>query len=198
MKSTGELASSTCLFGGSFDPVHEGHRAIAAEALEVLGLKKLIFVPCRTSPFKAGTVPASGLERLQMLESVAATLPRTEVSDWELRQEGLSYSWQTVEYFLPQVERLSWLLGADQWENITRWARADFLAERVDFIVFTRGGRPIPEYPGFRAVRLEIDRPESSTVIRQLIREKKDGWQPQVLPAVADWIIKRKLYRSDE
>jgi nicotinate-nucleotide adenylyltransferase len=197
-KSFSLLASSTCLFGGSFDPVHEGHRWIAAQAIEQLGLKKLIFMPCRTSPFKASTSPASADDRLEMLKKVAQTLPQAEVSDWEIRQEGLSYSWQTVAHFLPQVESLSWLLGADQWKKITQWARADFLAEKVTFIVFSRDDETIVEPAGFRFVHLNADRPESSTLIRQLIGQKKDGWQNQVLPAVAEWITQRELYRSVE
>lgn len=185
-----------CLFGGSFDPVHKGHLHIAQRAIEEADLDRLIFVPCAQSPHKSSRPGATPAQRLEMLRIACADLPKTSVDHLELARSGASYSWQTVEHYRhtrPDA-RLYWLVGTDQWQALPRWARADYLGDNLQFIVFRRGAEKLAAHEGF-APPLVIagNHPASSTAIRQQIADSRD---PQWLPAaVGDYIEEQALYR---
>ena len=87
------------LFGGSFDPPHCAHLAIARAAAEHCGLQQVIFIPCRISPLKGRSPGASGADRLAMLRLATNGMAWASVSDWELSRPGPSYSWQSAEHF---------------------------------------------------------------------------------------------------
>lgn len=138
----------TCLFGGSFDPVHEAHLAIAAAAQEACRLDRVVFLPAACSPFKKeGSALFSPECRLEMLRCATAGLPWAEVSDLDMRLPAPSWSWRLVEARLAEQpgEELYWLLGADQWALLHLWARPDYLAEHLTFIVCHRGDEPPPQ-----------------------------------------------------
>ena len=91
------------LFGGTFDPIHRGHRFIAERALAQCGLDEVVFLPCWQSPHKLGVETTSGEDRLAMVKLAISSLPGMWASDWELRREGASYSWQTAEHWRREV-----------------------------------------------------------------------------------------------
>jgi nicotinate-nucleotide adenylyltransferase len=185
------------LFGGSFDPPHRAHLAIAAAAVEQCALERVIFIPCQVSPLKGRQPAAPGAHRLAMLRLAVAGLPWAEVSDWELARPGPSYSWQTAEHFAalyPQAA-LHWLMGADQWESLERWARPDFLREHLTFIVFAREGIAPQPRPGWRAHFLEGAWPGSSTEARALLAAGQSA--AALLPAtVEEYAVRERLYRK--
>jgi len=183
------------LFGGSFDPPHNAHLAIARAAVEHCGLSRVVFIPCQISPLKERVPGASGPQRVEMLRRATAGLPWAEISDWELSRPGPSYSWQTAEHFAglhPQAE-LHWLMGADQWAAIERWARPEFLRGRLTFIVFARDGQaPLPR-PGWRAHFLSGESHGSSTEVRALLAAGKSA--AHLLPAaVEEYAVSERLY----
>ncbi len=168
------------LFGGTFDPVHEGHLEIAAQAVKVLRLHKVIFLPCRQSPHKEKAAGATEQQRLQMLRLCLAGIPWAEVSDWEYSQPIPSYSWRTAEAFHemnPQA-KLFWLMGWDQWAVLPSWNRYSYFRQLVDFIVHERNGEGealIDEKATFIAGR----HPASSSRIREMFsrqREIPENW----------------------
>ena len=108
------------LFGGTFDPVHKGHLAIAERAREEMNLDRVIFIPCRQSPHKEGRALANEDERIQMLELSLANQPWALVSEIEMQLPPPSYSWITAEAMseLYPRSRLFWLMGSDQWSTI--------------------------------------------------------------------------------
>lgn len=166
-----------CLFGGSFDPVHEGHRAIAAAAHEACGGARVVFLPAARSPFKEeGSLLFPPELRLEMLREALRGDSWAEVSDWDMRQPPPSWSWRVVEAWraqFPEAE-LYWLLGTDQWELLHLWARPDYLAEQLTFVVYKRDNTPTPR-PGFRArFLLGQDHPASSSAIRRLLLAGED------------------------
>jgi nicotinate-nucleotide adenylyltransferase len=169
---TGRIA----LFGGSFDPPHCGHLAMARAAHERCGLDRVIFIPCRISPLKGRSPAAPGDARLKMLRLAVAEFPWAEISDCELSRPGPSYSWQTVEFFASvyPAATLHWLMGADQWSELDRWARPDFLRRILTFIVFASA--------------------VSSTEVRRRLAagEPTDELLP---PAVAEYAVREQLYR---
>lgn len=182
------------LFGGSFDPVHEGHLEIATKAVDQLNLDQLIFLPCRQSPLKDRPPGASDEDRLTMLRLVAPLVPGASVDDFELRRPPPSYSWETVAHFksrLPEGTRIYLLIGEDQWDRLGEWRKVDFLRRHVIFIVVGREARP-KSRPGFEARFLEGDHPASSSEIRDRLRA---GRPPRWLPEpVATHIAKKGLY----
>lgn len=167
---SGADGSRIAIFGGSFDPVHRGHLAMAATARERLALDRVIFMPCAASPLKSGTV-ASGPERLGMLEAAIRETGSewATVSDFELHRPAPSYSWETAAHFSATQPGVAWhwILGTDQWEQIDRWAEPEKLRTQLHFVVFTRAGAVVRDRPGWRYTPVEFAHPASSTAIRR-------------------------------
>ena len=93
---TNSIPQSIAVFGGSFDPVHNGHVMIARSALEELKLDRLIVMPAAQSPFKPNQQLAPAEARMEWLRLAFAGEPKVEISSWELDQGGVSYSIETV------------------------------------------------------------------------------------------------------
>lgn len=189
------MSTRPALFGGSFDPPHHAHLAIARAAVEQCALTQVVFIPCQESPLKNRRPGASGLQRLEMLQLATAGLDWAAVSDWELARPGPSYSWQTAEHFaaLHPGAELSWLMGADQWEALERWARPDYLRNHLTFIVFGRDGEKPVSRPGWRAHFLIGEWRGSSTEVRALLAAGKPA-SHLLAPAVEEYAIREKLY----
>ncbi|CAN5218090.1 nicotinate-nucleotide adenylyltransferase [soil metagenome] len=184
------------LFGGTFDPPHLGHMAIAREAIRACDLDRIFFIPCRQSPHKSDTAAASGPQRTAMLQIAVGGTPWAEVSTDELEHGGVSYSYQTAQRFrgrLPQGGALHWILGADQWNALHRWSRPDVLAELLTFIVLPRAGLPLNPRPGFRSVFLQLTHPASATKIRQELWAGHPS-PAHLDPAVLAYIREHGLY----
>lgn len=184
------------LFGGTFDPVHLGHIHLAETAREQLGLDEIRFLPCRISPHKLDQMPTSAQDRLQMLRLATAHLPWAVVDDFEIGREGPSYSWQTAEAMAAKFPeaRLFWIMGGDQWRVLLDWAQPERLAACVEFIVFTRAGKPEPR-DGFRMQALDGGHPASATEIREAIA-RGDGGHPWLDPAVNAYIRQHRIYHQ--
>jgi len=161
--------SRQAIFGGSFDPVHRGHLAMATLARERLHLDGLTFVPCSVSPFKKGTV-ATGAQRLHMMKLALADsgLDWASVSEFELNRPAPSYSWETARHFSEAHSEVEWhwILGTDQWNQIEHWAQPETLRELLHFIVFSREGDAAIDRPGWRYTAVPFEHPASSTAIR--------------------------------
>jgi nicotinate-nucleotide adenylyltransferase len=108
------------VFGGTFDPVHFGHLAIANAALDELELDRVYFVPARRSPLKEGGPIAGANDRLAMLTAAIADEPRFAVSPIELNREGPSFTVETLEA-LSGEGQLFLLLGSDAYADFERW-----------------------------------------------------------------------------
>ncbi len=172
-----------CLFGGSFDPVHSGHLAIAEAAVQRCALDKVIFLPAAQSPFKQGKKHLfSDAQRVELLKLATAPHPWAEVSELDLQLPPPSWSWRLVEHYrrtAPDAE-LYWLLGTDQWQELHRWARVDYLAQELHFIVYHRGAIPQPR-EGVRSTFIGGNHPAASTAIRRAITDcapLPEGWMP--------------------
>lgn len=181
------------IFGGSFDPVHRGHLAMAGEALEIATLDEVIFLPAAVSPFKSGTV-AGAEQRLRMLELALAEArdSRLAISTFELESPAPSYSWQSVrhlESLRPGVEWF-WILGTDQWEAIERWAEPEILRNSLHFLVFTRHGDAVRERTGWKRTAVPFAHPASSTAIRADFAAHRD-W---LTPGVAEYCERERIY----
>lgn len=189
-------APKIALFGGSFDPIHEGHVEVARTAIDQLGLDEVRFIPCRISPHKLGQPPASADDRLAMLRLALDGKPWAVVDERELTQPPPSYSYRTAEQIQGECPdaRLFWLLGTDQWESLPRWKEPEKLAAMLEFIVFRRGPAPKPRN-GWRMTSIEGAHPASSSAIRE---EARNGHVPTdwLHPEVARYIEEHRLYQG--
>jgi len=186
----GATGSRIAIFGGSFDPVHLGHLAMATTARERLALDGVVFMPCAVSPFKSGTV-ASGPQRLAMLEAAIrdAEMDWATVSDFELGRPAPSYSWETARHFSASRPDVvwHWILGTDQWDQIDRWAEPETLRDLLHFIVFSRAGTVVRDRPGWSCTPIEFEHPASSTAIRRDFAGHRD-WLTHGVAALAQGI----------
>lgn len=191
------------LLGGTFDPIHLGHLAVAEQAQAALAADEVWVIPAGVPPHRP--VTAAPEDRLAMARAAAKSRPGWRVLDLELRRRGPSYTRDTVAELAcarPAVEQW-FLLGADAAREIGSWHRLDDLLDIVRFVVVNRGGvgELSPEAAaqlGFDPRRTRVVRvrsPEvSATEIRRRIAtgESLDGLVP---PGVAGVIDERKLYR---
>lgn len=134
------------LYGGTFDPIHNGHLILARDAMEKFGWEKVVFIPAAVSPHKAATPPASPEARWNMLLAAIDGEPGFEADDCELRREGPSYSVDTATLHAERQPgaRLDWLLGDDQLAALDTWKDIARLRTLVRFVRLGRG----PEVAG--------------------------------------------------
>jgi nicotinate-nucleotide adenylyltransferase len=183
------------LFGGTFDPIHSAHLAVAREAADHFQLDRVLFIPNAIPPHKHRKVTAPFEHRFQMVELACQADPRFEASLLEQGREK-SYSILTIERVaaqLPAGSRLYFLIGADAFSEIETWFRWRDVLAAVEFIVLSRPGFAyrIPE--GARVHKLEsLAMTISSTAIRAALAK---GRRDEGLPAVvADYIEASGLY----
>jgi nicotinate-nucleotide adenylyltransferase len=129
------------VFGGTFDPVHVGHLAIANAALEELGLDRVLFVPARRSPLKDDAPVASANDRVAMLEASIVGEPRFHLSRAELDREGPSFTVDTLEQLQAQGE-LFLIVGSDAYADLERWKDPARIRALATIVVASRPGAP--------------------------------------------------------
>jgi nicotinate-nucleotide adenylyltransferase len=179
------------IYGGTFDPIHHGHLILAREAIEVLALEKVLFVPAAISPHKLHTSPGSTAARLEMLRAALSDEPGFELNDMELSRPGPSFSFDTVRQLLreqPEAD-FHFLIGEDNVAELETWHRFSELREMVTFVVLDRGGSLSAHlYP---TIRRQVD--ISATDIRKRVASGRSI--RYLVPAAVEEIIRReKLY----
>lgn len=130
----------TGIFGGSFNPVHNGHIHLAISVMNELGLDRIFLVPSKISPHRSSDEYVSGEERLEMLQLACESHEGLEVCDYELRSERVSYSIFTVEYFreiFPDDE-LFLLIGSDMLLCFDKWYEYQQILQNVSLAVVSR------------------------------------------------------------
>ena len=128
------------LFGGSFDPVHNEHIALAQNAVQSLQLDKLFVIPAYAPPHKRGKRLAPDEVRLTACKLAFQGIAQVEVSDYEIAQKGTSYSYLTCRYFqsaYPQAE-LFFLMGTDMLRNFPTWKNPEEILNTVTLAVCAR------------------------------------------------------------
>ena len=129
------------ILGGTFDPIHVGHLLMAEEAASKHSLDKVLFVPNNQSPLKKNHPQASNAHRLNMLDLAMNEIVKFEVSDFEIKQKGPSYTVETARHFKKNTGKnteLYFILGEDAFVSIHKWKDAKTLLGLVNFLVFRR------------------------------------------------------------
>jgi nicotinate-nucleotide adenylyltransferase len=199
------------LFGGTFDPIHLGHTAVAAAAAEHIGAEKIVFIPAKRSPLKDSFPEAGDGDRLAMIALAIADNEKFQLNDYELRKPEPSYTLETVRRFQADYggkALIYWLIGADSIYELSRWYGIVELIDACILCVMFRAGCKPPDFAKFKdiwgAARVEklqrsiIRTPLidiSSTEIRNRLAAGRDVTD-MLAPQVADYIRKHGLYRS--
>ncbi len=206
------------LLGGTFDPVHVAHLALARAALAHLALDELRFVPTGRSWQKA-SAGASAEQRIEMLQLAVAALPRTLIDERETLRAGASYTIDTLIELraqLGEAAALVWILGSDQLRNLPTWHRwqellryahlavarragdaLEGLDARVRGLVDQRSRNELPDAPAGSIVFFPMPpMPMSGSALRGRLAR---GEQPVELlpPGVLDYIDRNRLYRAE-
>lgn len=172
------------ILGGTFDPVHMGHVALAQAATSALALDRLIWMPAFASPLtgkdNAATRPAL---RLQMVEETIRGNSRYEVSALEIERRNVSYTVDTLRELRrrhPNSDELFWLVGGDWASSLSRWKDLDVVLTLCRLVLAKRPGFDFRQLP--RGVQLLDFNPVdiSSSRIRDMIQqgESVERWVP--------------------
>ena len=173
----------TGIFGGSFNPIHNGHISLARQLKQREGLDEVWLMVSPQNPLKASSTDLLSDEaRMEMARKALEGVEGIIACDYEMHLPKPSYTWNTLQALsldYPDREFVL-MIGGDNWQLFDRWSRAEDIKARYQIVVYTR----TPGDEGF----IDI----SSTEIRQRIREHRSIRQ-LVPPVVAD-IIKEKGY----
>jgi len=190
------------LLGGSFDPVHLAHIALAQNALQSLGLAEVQLIPA-ANPWQRAALHATAEQRRDMLQLAIAGHAGLVVNPTEIERGGATYTIDTLRA-LPQDARYVWLLGTDQLANFCTWRNWQDIASLVDLAVATRPGTELSAPPALAAHLLSQGRklqelpftpmPVSASEIRRRLAqgESTDG---MLAAPVAAYIAAHHLYR---
>lgn len=186
------------ILGGTFNPVHKGHLHVARHALEALNLNKVIFVPAYIPPHKKIRGTATATDRLKMLRLAIGSKKNFELSAYEIKKKGRSYSIKTARFMRKKYgksAKLFFLIGADSLKELKKWKDIKSLFRILRFVVFPRAGfnagkRAFPNILKVSAPKKEI----SSTGIRRFTKKGKPI-KRFVPGGVYKYIKEKKLYR---
>jgi nicotinate-nucleotide adenylyltransferase len=190
-----EIDNKILLFGGTFDPIHNGHLIMAQQAVEAFGFNEVIFIPSATPPHKTDSL--SVYHRLKMTKLATYGVNYFKVSTVEEKREGPSYTYDTVMHFREEYPdaTIYWLIGTDSISKLKTWYKIKELVHECQFIIAERD--PYKFYKGHNGSLFDFLSEEcqtflkadftnhfklllnsvieiSSTDIRRRIKEKKD------------------------
>ena len=194
------------VLGGTFDPVHLGHIAMAEEAQKVLGLEEVILVPAGQPVYKSDRKIAPPEDRLKMLQLAAKGKPYLKVSTIEIERPGPSYTIDTIVELKKQygvVAEIYFILGWDSLGQIGEWRKPERIVAMCYLVVVPRPGWPQPvvdalekEVPGIAGKLIFLEKPRldiSATAIRKMAGSGESI--DRLVPApVAAYIKKQQLY----
>jgi len=131
------------IFGGTFNPIHRGHLAIAEEVRKAIGLDRVLLIPAGRPPHKTGQKIPPAKHRLEMVRLSVRGHPDLEVSDLEVRRRGKSYTIETVkalQRIYPKGTEFYLILGLDAFMEFPTWHLPDALKARCHLVVVSRPG----------------------------------------------------------
>jgi nicotinate-nucleotide adenylyltransferase len=196
------------IFGGTFDPIHQGHMIIAEQVMTELGLARVVFVPGGIPPHKeASSVRASALDRLAMVEAAVEGNEGFTVDRVEIDAGRPMHSVETVGILTERSPGDDWffITGADEVSNLLAWKDPDRLLEQVVMVAATRPGYDLSRLDHLEAALRNFDRIfpvectrvdiSATTIRRRMLQSKSIRYL--VPEGVREIIEHRKLYRGD-
>ena len=192
------------VYGGTFDPVHRGHLAVARSVRKAFDLSRILFIPARQSPLRAPPL-ASAQDRLAMVCRAIEGTPDFEASAIDIERPGPSYMVDTLQGLASQFPAAEFflILGADALAELPAWRQADRILTAAQIIAVPRPGHS-PEIPpevltlhprAARRIHVHCMPPvdiAASQIRAECARGRPiDAWAP---PAVTQYIAAHQLY----
>ena len=194
------------VLGGTFDPIHRGHLAIAETARNRLGLDEVYFVPAARTPLKEGDLILAAEHRVRMVRLAIADYPYFKLSTIEIDRPGLSYTVDTIAELhdkLGAEKELYFIVGWDSLAQLSRWKEPSLIIQMCRLVAVPRPGYSFPDrgsledaIPGLSQRLIVLDEPKidiSATEIRQMAA-RGESISDLVPEPVAEYIRKEKLY----
>jgi nicotinate-nucleotide adenylyltransferase len=197
------------IFGGTFDPVHQGHMIVAEQVMNELHLDHVVFVPGGIPPHKdASSVRANAEDRFAMVKAAVAGNAKFSVDRLEVDAGRPMHSVETVGIFKERSPKDEWffITGADEVANLLAWKEPDQLLEQVVMVAATRPGYDLSRLDHLEAALRNFDRifpvectrvDISATGIRRRMLQGK-SIRYLVPEGVYEIIEQRRLYEGDE
>ena len=172
----------TGIFGGSFNPIHNGHISLARQLKEREGLDEVWLMVSPQNPLKQSSDLLDDEARLEMARKALEGVEGIIASDYEMHLPRPSYTWNTLQALSRDYPEREFVLmiGGDNWDHFDRWYRSDDIKANYEIVVYTR----TPGDAGF----IDI----SSTDVRQRIRQHRSI--RKLVPSVVADIIKERGY----
>lgn len=196
------------LFGGTFDPPHRGHLAIARAAADALELESVLFAPVGLQPLKENLTATSFADRLAMVQLACEADPRFQASNIDApRTDGSpNYTVDTLAALKSQLPAATIfnLVGADSFFSLRSWRDSQRLLDLADWIVVSRPGSPLDDLSALRLTKEErgrihlietVHEEVSATDLRKRLDAGEDCGD-LIPPQVANYIQSHGLYRS--
>ncbi len=187
------------LFGGSFNPIHNGHVRLAKSLLQEAALDEVWFLVSPQNPFKQDQQLLDDDKRLQLVRLALKEEPQLMASDFEFHLPKPSYTWNTLQALEQEYpeKKFTLLIGGDNWEAFDKWYRYEDILKRYPIIVYPRKGSKVSDVK-FQDSDIQIVETPliniSSTQIRQRLHEGKSV-RGLVNTEVAMVIEQEHLYR---
>ena len=190
--------SKVGIYGGTFDPIHTGHLITAQYILENRKLDKIIFIPVFISPHKTQVLSTDGYHRLEMVKIAIDNYPKFDISDYEIKKGGVSYTLDTIMELKKYYKEIELIIGYDNLLSFDQWREPDEIIKLTKLLVLKRKfAGDINQFNKYFAEAVFIDSPVvdiSSTNIRERVRKKLpvDFLVPQM---VKEYIAANSLYK---
>ena len=200
------IPGSVGVLGGTFDPIHLAHLALAEAAREACGLERELFVPAGEPPHKRGRPISPGEHRFAMVELAVAGNPAFAASRIELDRPGPSYTVETHEALAGTAGELSLIVSAEALADLPTWHEPHRILELARLVVAPRGGYSdlgpgflAEHFPGTPARAMFLDGPHLRISASELRARSAAGHSLRYLvpDAVAAYIGDHALYRPD-
>lgn len=129
------------MMGGTFNPIHLAHLYIAYEAKEALNLDKVIFMVAGNPPHKKDSPVIDSNYRYDMVKMAIKDYPGFEISDYEIKKQGYSYTYETLKYLKGDEGDVEvfFIAGADSLMDIEKWKNPELVLSNCTFVAFNRG-----------------------------------------------------------
>jgi nicotinate-nucleotide adenylyltransferase len=198
----GSTPSRIGFFGGSFDPIHNGHLFIIEKFIQNFELDLLLLCPAYQAPLREQKAIFNPTQRLEMARLIAHSNQKLEVFDFEINQPKMSFTYETIQEVKKGYpkSKIFLAIGLDQFEKLSTWRWIRELSKEVHFIVFARGQITAPapsisdiQYTFIQNPLIDI----SSTKIRKCLQQGESvaQWIPDV---ILTYLEKNNLLRQKD
>jgi nicotinate-nucleotide adenylyltransferase len=191
------------IFGGTFDPIHNGHLQVAEDVRKSLKMEKILFVPSYLPPHKMGKKVTEAKLRFEMVSLALEEHPHFKISEFEFQKEGISYTVETLNALKksnPDAE-LFLIMGVDQLLEMDSWKEPDKIFQMSSVVVIGRPGYRREEIENLdwhsKILWVDVTPVEiSSSLIRKKVQQG-ESVQGLVPKQVEELIIEKGLYKAE-